>query len=162
MCFFFLDIYLLILCWCCRVPETAENIGYSCNLLREEMNDVFIVSGNSSEDVRQELRSEEVLVVIIQIPTEQLSFSHADYETSPCFRPCFILLWSRNARTSMKPDVVEDSVFLSERTLGKSVKVVTDEVANGEYGLVINGHSLVRWEVSSLQCAVTTARCMVN
>uniref|UniRef100_A0A8D0A590 Phospholipid-transporting ATPase n=1 Tax=Sander lucioperca TaxID=283035 RepID=A0A8D0A590_SANLU len=37
--------------------ETAENIGYSCNLLREEMNDVFIVSGNSPEDVRQELRS---------------------------------------------------------------------------------------------------------
>uniref|UniRef100_A0A8C2XNU2 Phospholipid-transporting ATPase n=1 Tax=Cyclopterus lumpus TaxID=8103 RepID=A0A8C2XNU2_CYCLU len=38
--------------------ETAENIGYSCNLLREEMNEVFVVSGNSPEDVRQELRSE--------------------------------------------------------------------------------------------------------
>ncbi|XP_029017518.1 phospholipid-transporting ATPase ID-like [Betta splendens] len=36
--------------------ETAENIGYSCNLLREEMNDVFIISGNSPEDVREELR----------------------------------------------------------------------------------------------------------
>lgn len=44
----------------------------------------------------------------------------------------------------MKPDAVEDSVFLPERTLGKSVKVLTDEVVNGEYGLVINGHSLVR------------------
>lgn len=43
----------------------------------------------------------------------------------------------------MKPDAVEDSVFLPERTLGRSVKVVTDEVVNGEYGLVINGHSLV-------------------
>uniref|UniRef100_A0A673C8R9 Phospholipid-transporting ATPase n=1 Tax=Sphaeramia orbicularis TaxID=375764 RepID=A0A673C8R9_9TELE len=30
--------------------ETAENIGYSCNLLREEMNEVFIISGNSPED----------------------------------------------------------------------------------------------------------------
>lgn len=39
------------------VAETAENIGYSCNLLREEMNDVFIVSGHSLDDVRQELRS---------------------------------------------------------------------------------------------------------
>uniref|UniRef100_A0A8C5H513 Phospholipid-transporting ATPase n=1 Tax=Gouania willdenowi TaxID=441366 RepID=A0A8C5H513_GOUWI len=37
--------------------ETAENIGYSCNLLREEMNEVFIISGNSLDDVRQELRS---------------------------------------------------------------------------------------------------------
>lgn len=40
------------------VAETAENIGYSCNLLREEMNEVFIVSGNSPEDIREELRSE--------------------------------------------------------------------------------------------------------
>uniref|UniRef100_A0A671SAP0 Phospholipid-transporting ATPase n=1 Tax=Sinocyclocheilus anshuiensis TaxID=1608454 RepID=A0A671SAP0_9TELE len=30
--------------------ETAENIGYSCNLLREEMNDVFIVAANSPEE----------------------------------------------------------------------------------------------------------------
>uniref|UniRef100_A0A7N6F830 Phospholipid-transporting ATPase n=1 Tax=Anabas testudineus TaxID=64144 RepID=A0A7N6F830_ANATE len=36
--------------------ETAENIGYSCNLLREEMNEVFIISGNSPEDVKEELR----------------------------------------------------------------------------------------------------------
>ncbi|XP_016143798.1 phospholipid-transporting ATPase ID-like [Sinocyclocheilus grahami] len=36
--------------------ETAENIGYSCNLLREEMNDVFFIAANSPEEVRQELR----------------------------------------------------------------------------------------------------------
>lgn len=45
---------------CVRLTETAENIGYSCNLLREEMNEVFVLSGNSPEDVRQELRSEHV------------------------------------------------------------------------------------------------------
>lgn len=50
----------------------------------------------------------------------------------------FIFFWSRTARSSMKPDPAEDSVFLPER----SVKV-GDEVAEGEYGLVINGHSLV-------------------
>uniref|UniRef100_A0A7N8WTP9 Phospholipid-transporting ATPase n=1 Tax=Mastacembelus armatus TaxID=205130 RepID=A0A7N8WTP9_9TELE len=38
--------------------ETAENIGYACNLLREEMNEVFIISGNSPEDVQAELRSD--------------------------------------------------------------------------------------------------------
>ncbi|XP_077377783.1 phospholipid-transporting ATPase ID-like [Festucalex cinctus] len=83
--------------------ETAENIGYSCNLLREEMNDVFVISGNSPEDVRQELR---------------------------------------NARTSMKPGATEDCAFLPERTLGKSAEAIADEAVNGEYGLVINGHSL--------------------
>uniref|UniRef100_A0A8C2XQ37 Phospholipid-transporting ATPase n=1 Tax=Cyclopterus lumpus TaxID=8103 RepID=A0A8C2XQ37_CYCLU len=82
--------------------ETAENIGYSCNLLREEMNEVFVVSGNSPEDVRQELR---------------------------------------NALTSMKPE--EGSVFPPESTLGNGgVKAMADEAVNGEYGLVINGHSL--------------------
>lgn len=50
----------LCLIFVIRVAETAENIGYSCNLLREEMNEVFIVSGNSLEEVQQELRSEEV------------------------------------------------------------------------------------------------------
>lgn len=40
----------------------------------------------------------------------------------------------------MKTNAAEDSGLLPER----SVKVVADEVANGEYGLVINGHSLVR------------------
>ncbi|XP_061881093.1 phospholipid-transporting ATPase ID-like [Entelurus aequoreus] len=84
--------------------ETAENIGYSCNLLREEMNDVFVISSNSPEDVRQELR---------------------------------------NARAAMKPDAAEDSVLSQQRSLGKKAKaIITDEVVNGEYGLVINGHSL--------------------
>lgn len=44
----------------------------------------------------------------------------------------------------MKPGAPDDSVFVQERTLGKGVKVVRDEEVTGEYGLVINGHSLVR------------------
>lgn len=36
--------------------ETAENIGYSCNLLREEMTEVFVISGHSVDEVHQELR----------------------------------------------------------------------------------------------------------
>lgn len=39
----------------------------------------------------------------------------------------------------MKPNTAEDSVFLPEG----SVKTIAEEVANGEYGLVISGHSLV-------------------
>uniref|UniRef100_A0A8C7NAM5 Phospholipid-transporting ATPase n=1 Tax=Oncorhynchus kisutch TaxID=8019 RepID=A0A8C7NAM5_ONCKI len=37
--------------------ETAENIGYSCNMLREEMTEVFIVSANTAEEVRKELQT---------------------------------------------------------------------------------------------------------
>nr|XP_061811459.1 phospholipid-transporting ATPase ID-like [Nerophis lumbriciformis] len=101
--------------------ETAENIGYSCNLLREEMNDVFVISGSSAEDVRQELR---------------------------------------NARTSMKPDAAEDSMFLPKRTLGKRTKAITDEAVNGEYGLVVNGHSLAYALDGSMELDFLRTACM--
>uniref|UniRef100_A0A8B9RNQ2 Phospholipid-transporting ATPase n=1 Tax=Astyanax mexicanus TaxID=7994 RepID=A0A8B9RNQ2_ASTMX len=35
--------------------ETAENIGYSCNMLREEMTEVFVVAADTAEGVREEL-----------------------------------------------------------------------------------------------------------
>uniref|UniRef100_A0A3Q1J0W5 Phospholipid-transporting ATPase n=1 Tax=Anabas testudineus TaxID=64144 RepID=A0A3Q1J0W5_ANATE len=97
--------------------ETAENIGYSCNLLREEMNEVFIISGNSPEDVKEELR------------------------------------------TAMKPDTA-DTGLLPERTLVKGVKVIADEVANGEYGLVINGHSLAYALEPSIELEFLRTACM--
>ncbi|XP_059190532.1 probable phospholipid-transporting ATPase IM [Centropristis striata] len=37
--------------------ETAMNIGYSCNMLRDDMNEVFIISGHTLLEVQQQLRS---------------------------------------------------------------------------------------------------------
>ncbi|KAI5100471.1 putative phospholipid-transporting ATPase IM [Silurus meridionalis] len=37
--------------------ETAMNIGYSCNMLRDDMNEVFIISGHTTLEVQQELRN---------------------------------------------------------------------------------------------------------
>ncbi|XP_048787386.1 phospholipid-transporting ATPase FetA-like [Lagopus muta] len=37
--------------------ETAVNIGYSCNLLYDDMADVFVIEGSTSEDVLNELRN---------------------------------------------------------------------------------------------------------
>lgn len=36
--------------------ETAENIGYSCNMLRDEMKEIFIVEANTAHGVKEELR----------------------------------------------------------------------------------------------------------
>ncbi|KAM5235534.1 putative phospholipid-transporting ATPase IM [Ctenodactylus gundi] len=36
--------------------ETAVNIGYACNVLTDDMNDVFVVAGNTAAEVREELR----------------------------------------------------------------------------------------------------------
>uniref|UniRef100_A0A8C0IHF9 Phospholipid-transporting ATPase n=1 Tax=Bubo bubo TaxID=30461 RepID=A0A8C0IHF9_BUBBB len=38
--------------------ETAMNIGYSCNLLNDDMEDVFIIEGSTSDDVLNELSDE--------------------------------------------------------------------------------------------------------
>uniref|UniRef100_A0AAQ4QQT6 Phospholipid-transporting ATPase n=1 Tax=Gasterosteus aculeatus aculeatus TaxID=481459 RepID=A0AAQ4QQT6_GASAC len=37
--------------------ETAENIGYSCNMLREEMKEIFVVAANTAEGVKEELQN---------------------------------------------------------------------------------------------------------
>uniref|UniRef100_A0A3P9KVP8 Phospholipid-transporting ATPase n=1 Tax=Oryzias latipes TaxID=8090 RepID=A0A3P9KVP8_ORYLA len=71
--------------------ETAENIGYSCNLLREEMTEVFVISGHSVDEVHQELR------------------------------------------------LLSKTLF-SYRSRG--AEAAEDEAVSGDYGLVINGHSL--------------------
>ncbi|XP_035292180.1 probable phospholipid-transporting ATPase IM [Anguilla anguilla] len=101
--------------------ETAENIGYSCNMLREEMNEVFIVGANSSEDVREELRS---------------------------------------ARLKMKPGADEEPLIMARGILGKKLKVVHDEEVDGEYGLVINGHSLAYALEKSMEIEFLRTACM--
>lgn len=40
----------------CFSTETAENIGYSCNMLRDEMNEIFTVAARTAAGVREELR----------------------------------------------------------------------------------------------------------
>uniref|UniRef100_A0A673LM89 Phospholipid-transporting ATPase n=1 Tax=Sinocyclocheilus rhinocerous TaxID=307959 RepID=A0A673LM89_9TELE len=101
--------------------ETAENIGYSCNLLREEMNDVFFVAANSPEEVRQELR---------------------------------------DARLKMRPATEQDKFLIPEIILGDTPKVVQDENVNGDYGLVINGHSLAFALESNMELEFLRTACM--
>ncbi|TSO98511.1 putative phospholipid-transporting ATPase IM [Bagarius yarrelli] len=101
--------------------ETAENIGYSCNLLREEMTDVFIVSANSHHRVRKELS---------------------------------------DARAKMRPDSGKEASFISESILGNEPKVVHDEHVSGDYGLVINGHSLAYALEHSLELEFLRTACM--
>ncbi|XP_075998000.1 phospholipid-transporting ATPase ID [Genypterus blacodes] len=43
--------------------ETAMNIGYSCNILRDDMNEVFVISGLTLTEVQQQLRSAKELIL---------------------------------------------------------------------------------------------------
>ncbi|KAL6472709.1 hypothetical protein MHYP_G00188970 [Metynnis hypsauchen] len=101
--------------------ETAENIGYSCNMLREEMTEVFIIAADTAEGVKEELV---------------------------------------NARKKMSPDSPEEPPFLKSRLRGQKPQVVLDEKSNGEYGLVINGHSLAYGLQKDLQLELLRTACM--
>lgn len=50
----------------------------------------------------------------------------------------------RNARKKMAPGSQDEPPYLKSGIMGKKSQVVLDEKVDGEYGLVINGHSLVR------------------
>lgn len=41
---------------CVNISETAMNIGYSCNMLRDDMNEVFVISSHTVQEVQQQLR----------------------------------------------------------------------------------------------------------
>uniref|UniRef100_A0A8C7UYB9 Phospholipid-transporting ATPase n=1 Tax=Oncorhynchus mykiss TaxID=8022 RepID=A0A8C7UYB9_ONCMY len=104
--------------------ETAENIGYSCNMLREEMTEVFIVSANTAEEVRKELQT---------------------------------------ARRKMRPDGPEEPTVTKSRSglfcLLKT-ETVADEPVDGEYAMVINGHSLAFALEKDMEMELLRTACM--
>nr|XP_017030713.1 phospholipid-transporting ATPase ID isoform X2 [Drosophila kikkawai] len=139
--------------------ETAINIGYSCQLLTDELADVFIVDGNSVEEVEKQLR--------------QFKESIKIYNR---FRPGGIEGFDRmNSDMSMDPlsvTMTQTSAFMQESNLpptpppppaisvvtfsaecnnlfgdekksedGGAASIVVDE--NTGFALVVNGHSLV-------------------
>ncbi|XP_069043524.1 phospholipid-transporting ATPase ID-like isoform X2 [Lepisosteus oculatus] len=105
--------------------ETAENIGYSCNMLREEMKDVFVISANTADEVREELRS---------------------------------------ARRKMKPESDTEpeieEVDNQKKKPKKETQLVPDETVEGEYGLVINGHSLAYALEKNMEMELLRTACM--
>ncbi|XP_071321691.1 phospholipid-transporting ATPase ID isoform X2 [Trachinotus anak] len=104
--------------------ETAENIGYSCNMLREEMKEIFIVAANTAEGVKEELQ---------------------------------------NARRKMCPNAAEEPSVIRARAglfWCQKTETVQDEKVDGDYGLVINGHSLAFALEKNLQLELLRTACM--
>ncbi|XP_038153492.1 phospholipid-transporting ATPase ID-like [Cyprinodon tularosa] len=104
--------------------ETAENIGYSCNMLREEMTDIFIVASNTADGVKKELQ---------------------------------------NARRKMCPGAAEEPKVIKARAgllWRQKTQTVQDEAVEGEYGLIINGHSLAFALEKDLELELLRTACM--
>lgn len=113
------------------------NIGYSCSLLRDDMEEVFVISGATSQDVQHQLRWSRVtylplhthtqaagtcLNITAQIPTE-LQMPSLCREAKGHILATSRASWGEDGGPVDQPHY--------------------EEAVTEEFALVINGHSLV-------------------
>ncbi|XP_016279520.1 phospholipid-transporting ATPase FetA-like isoform X2 [Monodelphis domestica] len=103
--------------------ETAVSIGYSCNMLTDDMDDMFVIDAKESSMVLKQLRS---------------------------------------ARRVMKPDsfLRTDPVTKLISQSEKKNFILPEEVPNGSYGLIIDGHSLAYALEEDMELELLRTACM--
>jgi hypothetical protein len=97
-------------------PETAINIGYSCKLLTDEMEDVFIIDGESYKTVEEQLMGAKDIIKKSGTPNNY---------------PGIDVSFQSGSKNPLQPN--ENGTPLDQ--------VASD--GDGVFALVINGHSLV-------------------
>ncbi|XP_055020272.1 phospholipid-transporting ATPase ID isoform X2 [Boleophthalmus pectinirostris] len=112
--------------------ETAVNIGYSCKMLTDDMAEVFIISGNTVQCVRQELRAARQRMVELSQNREE----GKDVFAEACFLTPDLRETHREVTEAEKDEQPPNSPVSPTPPLN-----LLDNIS-GEFGLVINGHSL--------------------
>ncbi|XP_033163694.1 phospholipid-transporting ATPase ID isoform X9 [Drosophila mauritiana] len=139
--------------------ETAINIGYSCQLLTDELADVFIVDGNSVEEVEKQLRQFKESIKIYNRfrpggfdPFDRLnSDSNMDPLSVTMTQTSAFMQETNLPPTPPPPPAISVVTFSAEcndlfgdekgSEDGGTASIVVDE--NTGFALVVNGHSLV-------------------
>ncbi|OWF34874.1 phospholipid-transporting ATPase ID [Mizuhopecten yessoensis] len=98
--------------------ETAINIGYSCRLLTDEMEDIFVIDAESYEDVRKQMS--DALEEVKRINREKKEASQTD-----------------NVQ-------IANGGGQQFYNGGPSSAVMEDDDICNEFALVVNGHSLIQ------------------
>ncbi|XP_005107403.2 phospholipid-transporting ATPase ID [Aplysia californica] len=102
--------------------ETAINIGYSCRLLTDEMEEPFIIDGESMEEVESQMKQ-----ALEDIDAAKNSKNHVGSEVT-----------FRNGNTNSKMNSTSASGNIENGDVGET----GEDEEYGEFALVINGHSL--------------------
>ncbi|KAL5275863.1 ATP8B2 family protein [Megaselia abdita] len=141
--------------------ETAINIGYSCQLLTDDLADVFIVDGNSLEEVDKQLRKFRECVKIVNTyrpippiinsePIVNLNLNGAAAQLkdnnsnvpqieAPPAPAISVVTFSRDVSKLYNGVDVEKAVNNSRPT----TPVESQLDGSADFAIVINGHSLV-------------------
>ncbi|XP_061409847.1 phospholipid-transporting ATPase ID-like isoform X1 [Lethenteron reissneri] len=104
--------------------ETAVNIGYSCNMLTDDMNEVFVVSGHTVQEVREELG---------RAKSKMLGLS--------------------------KGSAANGFLYSSVKDPSKACPSIETTV-EGEYAIIINGHSLAHALEADMEMEFLEVACM--
>ncbi|XP_055690523.1 phospholipid-transporting ATPase ID isoform X1 [Lutzomyia longipalpis] len=142
--------------------ETAINIGYSCQLLTDELVDVFVVDGVTLDEVEQQLRKFKESIKIINtfhpggvyhnnIATANggnnstVTIENLRHNAAPPAISVVTFRWDSNKRNRGAPDSAEcDQIFDGgEKGATGPSATATDVEENTGFAIVINGHSLV-------------------
>ncbi|KAI8128152.1 Phospholipid-transporting ATPase ID [Lucilia cuprina] len=134
--------------------ETAINIGYSCQLLTDDLADVFIVDGSTIEEVDKQLRQFKESIRIVNRfrptplePAVNLNGSHLNDRSPSSLKitqvspppPPAISVVTFSAETNELYDSLEKGGSAARNVL-RDDEIVEE---NTGFAIVINGHSLV-------------------
>uniref|UniRef100_A0A452IYM3 Phospholipid-transporting ATPase n=1 Tax=Gopherus agassizii TaxID=38772 RepID=A0A452IYM3_9SAUR len=111
--------------------ETAMNIGYSCHMLTDTMNEIFIVTGHTVMEVREELSCQEVAMLVC--------------------------IHKKNKESG---GTLKTNGFIPNKSVKSKQGSVLEETVTGDYALVINGHSLAHALEADLENEFVEVACM--
>ncbi|XP_049277780.1 phospholipid-transporting ATPase ID isoform X2 [Anopheles funestus] len=146
--------------------ETAINIGYSCQLLTDDMVDVFVIDGITKGEVEQQLRKymDSLRIVNTYHPANVQKASNMHSQTVGSSETSAVTANGAHSSSSgpmvdiqntspPSVSVVTFSVNCSNYSEGfeKGEPTLTDIDENTGVALVINGHSLVHCLTSELE-----------
>ncbi|XP_068622794.1 probable phospholipid-transporting ATPase IM isoform X2 [Battus philenor] len=126
--------------------ETAINIGYSCQLLTDDMAEVFIIDGASHDDVARQLAKcrDSIRVVNTFLPCG--STSEAKNSTANGGANVGRPSPGRAANVKLNAPAVSVVTFSNEYSAGGACSSEAQEHCNDDangFAIVVNGHSLV-------------------
>ncbi|XP_054597150.2 phospholipid-transporting ATPase ID isoform X2 [Nothobranchius furzeri] len=129
--------------------ETAVNIGYSCKMLTDDMMEVFTISGRTVQSVRQELGN--VRERMIELTRERGKDGGMEGWAEASFP-------GNGFREGQEGDGVAGDDQLQGSPCPLPPTYLMDNIS-GEFGLIINGHSLAHALEADMEVEFVSTAC---
>ncbi|KAM6961212.1 phospholipid-transporting ATPase ID [Aplochiton taeniatus] len=99
--------------------ETTMNIGYSCNMLRDDMNKVFVISGNSLLEAQEQLRGAKIHMLGLSRVNSAVDFEKTDTSADNTIAEYALIINGHSLAHALEPELEE--LLLDTACLCKTV-----------------------------------------